>query len=128
MRYIFKIGIIGIVAAILAAFLKKERAELATMLGIVTGIVIFFYILSQLSVVSDFLANILTKIDLEATYYYQLIKMLGVAYVAEFAASICKDAGQQSIAGMIELFAKLSIVTLSIPGLLFLVETLEMFL
>ena len=54
--------------------------------------------------------------------------MLGVAYVAEFAASICKDAGQQSIAGMIELFAKLSIVTLSIPGLLFLVETLEMFL
>lgn len=128
MRYIFKIGIIGIVAAILAAFLKKERAELATMLGIVTGIVIFFYILSQLSVVSEFLANILTKIDLEATYYYQLIKMLGVAYVAEFAASICKDAGQQSIAGMIELFAKLSIVTLSIPGLLFLVETLEMFL
>lgn len=128
MRYIFKIGIIGIVAAILAAFLKKERAELATMLGIVTGIVIFFYILSQLSVVSEFLSNILTKIDLEATYYYQLIKMLGVAYVAEFAASICKDAGQQSIAGMIELFAKLSIVTLSIPGLLFLVETLEMFL
>lgn len=128
MRYIFKIGIIGIVAAILAAFLKKERAELATMLGIVTGIVIFFYILSQLSVVSEFLANILTKIDLEATYYYQLFKMLGVAYVAEFAASICKDAGQQSIAGMIELFAKLSIVTLSIPGLLFLVETLEMFL
>lgn len=128
MRSIFKIGIIGIVAAILAAFLKKERAELATMLGIVTGIVIFFYILSQLSVVSEFLANILTKIDLEATYYYQLIKMLGVAYVAEFAASICKDAGQQSIAGMIELFAKLSIVTLSIPGLLFLVETLEMFL
>lgn len=128
MRYIFKIGIIGIVAAILAAFLKKERAELATMLGIVTGIVIFFYILSQLSVVSEFLSNILTKIDLKATYYYQLIKMLGVAYVAEFAASICKDAGQQSIAGMIELFAKLSIVTLSIPGLLFLVETLEMFL
>ena len=128
MRYIFKIGIIGIVAAILAAFLKKERAELATMLGIVTGIGIFFYILSQLSVVNEFLANILTKIDLEATYYYQLIKMLGVAYVAEFAASICKDAGQQSIAGMIELFAKLSIVTLSIPGLLFLVETLEMFL
>lgn len=128
MRGIFKIGIIGIVAAILASFLKKERAELSTMIGIVTGIVIFFYILSQLSVVTEFLTKILAKIDLEETYYYQLIKMLGVAYVAEFAASICKDAGHQSIAGMIELFAKLSIVTLSIPGLLFLAETLEMFL
>ena len=53
--------------------------------------------------------------------------MLGVAYVAEFAASICKDAGQQSIATMVELFAKISIVVLSIPGLVFLVETLERF-
>lgn len=98
------------------------------MIGIVTGIVIFFYILSQLSVLTGFLENILAKIELEEGYYYQLIKMLGVAYVAEFASSICKDAGHQSIAGMIELFAKLSIVTLSVPGLLFLVETLEMFL
>jgi len=125
---IFKIGMIGVVAAILATFLKKERAELSTMIGIITGIVIFFYILSQLSVVTEFLANILKKINIEETYYFQLLKMLGVAYVAEFAASICKDAGHQAIAGMIELFAKLSIVTLSIPGLLFLVETLEMFL
>lgn len=128
MNVIFKIGIIGIVAAILATFLKKERAELSTMIGIVTGVVIFSYILSQLSVVTEFLSSILEKIDLEETYYFQLIKMLGVAYVAEFASSICKDAGHQSIAGMIELFAKLSIVTLSIPGILFLVETLEMFL
>ena len=53
--------------------------------------------------------------------------MLGVAYIAEFSSSICRDAGQQSIAGMVELFAKISIVTLSIPGLVFLVETLEQF-
>ena len=53
--------------------------------------------------------------------------MLGVAYVAEFASSICKDAGQQSIAGLVELFAKISIVALSIPGIVFLVETLGRF-
>lgn len=128
MTVIFKIGVIGIVAAILATFIKKERAEISTLIGIVTGVIIFFFILSQLSVVIDFLSGILAKIDLEEGYYFQLIKMLGVAYVAEFSSSICKDAGYQSIAGMIELFAKLFIVTLSVPGLLFLVETLEMFL
>ena len=128
MKVIFKIGMMGIVAAILATFLKKERAELSTILGLITGVVIFFYILSQLSVVTNFLSEILAQIQIEERYYFQLVKMLGIAYVAEFASSICKDAGQQSIACMIELFAKLSIVTLSIPGLLFLVETLEMFL
>lgn len=66
-------------------------------------------------------------IAIEETYYIQLLKMLGVAYIAEFSSSICKDAGHQSIAGMLELFAKLSIIALSIPGLLFLVETLEGF-
>lgn len=97
------------------------------MIGIAAGIVIFCYVLSQISVVIDFLTEMLDMVAIEQTYYIQLLKMLGIAYVAEFASSICKDAGHQSISGMIELFAKLSIVALSIPGLVFLVETLEQF-
>lgn len=116
------------VAAILATFIKKERAELSMMIGIVTGIIIFYFIIAQISLVIGFLMELLDMVTIEETYFTQLLKMLGVAYASEFAASICKDAGQQSIAGMIELFAKLSIVALSIPGLVFLVETLEQFI
>lgn len=124
---IFKVGIIGVVAAILATFIKKERAELTMLMGIGTGVIIFYFILSQVSLVISFFKGFLDMVAIEETYFTQLLKMLGVAYVSEFAATICKDAGQQSIAGMIELFAKLSIVVLSIPGLVFLVETLEQF-
>lgn len=70
----------------------------------------------------------LNMVEMEKSYFFQLLKMLGIAYVSEFAANICRDAGQQSIAGMIELFAKISIVVLSIPGLVFLIETLEKFI
>ena len=125
---IFKIGLIGIAAAILASLIKKERQELAIMIGIATGMVIFFYVLSQIKVIINFLNDMLKMVTMEETYFVQLLKMLGIAYVAEFASSICKDAGHNSIAGMIELFAKISIVALSIPGLLFLVETLEKFI
>ena len=125
---IFKIGLIGVMAAILATTIKKQRSEISIMIGIAAGIVIFFYVLSQISVVIQFLSQMLQMVAIEETYYLQLLKMLGIAYVAEFASSICKDAGHQSISGMIELFAKLSIVALSIPGLVFLVETLEQFL
>lgn len=128
MKGILKIGLIGVVAAILATFLKKERAEIAVIIGCVAGMIIFYYILSQISVVINFLSQLLEMVAMEQTYYLQLLKMLGVAYVAEFASSICKDAGHQSIASMIELFAKISIVVLSIPGLMFLVETLELFI
>ena len=125
--HIFKIGLIGIAAAILATTIKRERQELSVVIGITAGIVIFFYVLSQISVVIEFLSEMIEMVAIEETYYLQLLKMLGIAYVAEFASSICKDAGHQSISGMIELFAKLSIVALSIPGLVFLVETLEQF-
>ena len=96
-------------------------------IGMAAGIIIFYYVLTQISVVVRFITEMLDMVAIEETYYLQLLKMLGVAYVAEFASSICKDAGQQSVAGMVELFAKISIVTLSIPGLVFLVETLERF-
>lgn len=97
------------------------------MLGVVAGTIIFYYVLTQISVVISFITEMLDMVEIEQTYYLQLLKMLGIAYVGEFASSICKDAGQQSIAGMIELFGKISIVVLSIPGLVFLVETLESF-
>lgn len=89
--------------------------------------IIFYYVLTQISVVVGFITEMIDMVEVEGTYYLQLLKMLGVAYAAEIAASICKDAGHQSIAGMIELFGKISIVTLSIPGLVFLIETLERF-
>lgn len=127
MKHILKIGIIGVVAAILSSFIRKERAELSVVIGIVAGMIIFYFVLTQVSVVTKFITDMLDMVAIEETYYLQLLKMLGVAYVAEFASSICKDAGQQSIAGVIELFAKMSIVVLSIPGLVFLVETLEQF-
>lgn len=97
------------------------------MMGMVAGMMIFYFVLTQISVVVRFITDMLDMVAIEEAYYLQLFKMLGVAYVAEFASSICRDAGHQSIAGMIELFAKISIVTLSIPGLVFLVETLERF-
>ena len=97
------------------------------MIGVATGMIIFFYVLSQIKVILVFLTDMLEMVAVEESYYVQLLKMLGIAYVAEFASTICKDAGHSAISGMIELFAKISIVALSIPGLLFLVETLEQF-
>ena len=111
----------------MSAFIRKERAEFSVLLGIIAGIVIFYCVLTQISVVVNFVTEMLDMVAIEEGYYFQLLKMLGVAYVAEFASNICKDAGQQSVAGMIELFAKISIVVLSIPGLVFLIETLEKF-
>jgi stage III sporulation protein AD len=57
-----------------------------------------------------------------------LLKMLGVTYVAEFASGICRDAGYQTIASQIEIFSKLTILVLSLPILVALLNTIQNFL
>ena len=111
----------------MSTFIRKERAEISMVIGILAGMMIFYYMLTQISIVVRFMTEMLDMVSIEANYYMQLLKMLGIAYMAEFASSICRAAGHQSIAGMVELFAKISIVALSIPGLVFLVETLGQF-
>jgi stage III sporulation protein AD len=53
--------------------------------------------------------------------------MTGVTYISEFSAGICKDAGYGALAGQIEIFGKLSILALSMPIVLALLETLQGF-
>ena len=53
---------------------------------------------------------------------------LGITYVAEFSAGICKDAGYQTIALQIEIFGKLAVLVLSMPVLMALLNTIKDFL
>lgn len=48
--------------------------------------------------------------------------------MSEFSAAICKDTGYQAIASQIEVFGKLTILAVSMPILLSLLETMKGFL
>ena len=67
-------------------------------------------------------------LDLDYAYVAILLKMLGITYVSELVSAICKDAGYQATASQIELFCKLSVMVLSIPVLMALLETIQEFL
>ena len=54
-------------------------------------------------------------VKIDAVYLTAMLKILGVTYLAEFAAAICRDAGYQTIAGQIEVFARLSILAIGMP-------------
>lgn len=124
----YKVAVVGILAAFLGGALKKEKGEYAMLIGIAAGLIIFGYALFQLSVVVDFVKELMEKLPIKSSYFGQILKMLGVTYIAEFASSICKDAGYHTISGQIEMFAKISIVALSIPGLRLFLQVMELYL
>ncbi len=125
---IIKIAILGIAGALLGIMLKcyKKEYELFVMLGV--SLCIFYFIMSKLKLVISVISRMQEYVSLDSSYIAILIKMIGITYVSEFSANLCKDAGYQSVAGQIEMFGKLSILAISMPVILVLLETIGEFL
>lgn len=112
---IFQIVGIGIIATVLILVIKKQRPEIAVQVSILSGIVIFVLVVSKLSTVIDMLRNYADKADIKPIYFTTVLKITGIAYIAEFGSEVCKDAGEGSIASKIELAGKIIIIALSVP-------------
>lgn len=122
------IAVIGLVSVMLAVQLKAVKGEYGVYLVLGAGLVIFFYGLSKLEVVVETLKRVQSYIQIDKMYLGVLMKMIGITYITEFASGICKDAGYGSLGGQIEIFGKLSMLAVSMPILLALMETLKVFL
>lgn len=125
---IIKIAILGIAGVLIAIPLKKEKSEYSTFIAITICICIFVYLLTKVETILRFVDRLESMITIDSRYISMVIKMVGITYVAEFAMNICKDAGYAAIANQIEIFAKLSILVVSIPVLGAFLETIGSFL
>ena len=90
--------------------------------------VIFFYGTLRLKGILDGLQKIQDMIRINPVYLNTLLKMTGITYIVEFASGICRDAGYAALGTQIEIFGKLSILAVSIPVILALLDTLQGFL
>ncbi|MCX7923268.1 MAG: stage III sporulation protein AD [Clostridia bacterium] len=113
---------IGIVATILIAVLKTQRPEISLQVSILTGVVIFLLVASKLSAIISILDSYSKKVNIDTVYLATLLKIIGIAYIAEFGAEVCKDAGEGAIASKIELAGKVVIVALAVPIITSLLE------
>lgn len=125
---VISIAVIGITAALLATQLKTAKGEYGIYLAMAAGLAICFYSAAKLETVAETFAKIKSCIRINSVYLDTLFKMVGIACIAEFASGICKDAGYGSLGNQIEIFGKLSILAVSMPVLLALLETVQGFL
>ena len=122
---VITVAVAGIVAVMLAVQLKGVKGEYSTYLAAAAGCFIFFYGMARLETILDSIRRIQEMVRLNRVYLTTLLKITGVTYIAEFASGICKDAGYGSIANQIEIFGKLSILAMSMPIVLALLEALQ---
>lgn len=112
---IFRIVMLGVVAAMLAVLIKGSRPEIALLLSLSAGILLLLLALNKLTSIMDFADKLAQKYGLKGEYLILALKIVGIAIVADFGTQLCKDAGENSIASKVELGGKLIVLTLALP-------------
>lgn len=119
---IIKIIGIALIALIIIIMLKQYRPEYAIFISILTGVLILFLVMDRLTGIINLVESIQDEFSINTQFIALLIKITGIAFLSEFAVSICKDSGEAAIASKIELGSKIIIISMSIPIISSLLE------
>lgn len=112
---IAKIAALGIVATVLIIIIKQQRPELAMQLSLLVGVTIFGLLVGKIHSIVTLMQEIGRKANTSPFYLSTILKIVGIAYVAEFSSQICRDAGESAIGSKIEFAAKVIVIVLAIP-------------
>lgn len=120
---IIKIIGIAFIAVIIIVILKQYRPEFAIYASIIAGVLILGLASNTLSGIIDMIKSISSKTNINSEFLVILIKITGIAILTEFAVSICKDAGESAIASKVDVGGKIIIISMSIPIINALIDT-----
>lgn len=113
---------LAIMSTVLCMIIKKDRPEIATFIGILTGIMILLSITYKLNFIIDSINDLANKANIPTMYISLIIKLIGIAYLMEFAIQICKDCGEGNIASKLEFGGKIIVMTMSFPILISIID------
>ena len=119
---IIKIIGIALTALVIIIMLKQYRPEYAIFISILTGILILFLVMDRLTGIINLIESIQDKFSINTQFIALLIKITGIAFLSEFAISVCKDSGEAAIASKIEIGSKIIIISMSVPIISSLLE------
>ena len=119
---ISKIIALGLIGTIFSVLLKKENPQIAMIVAVVTGVLIFLMLCVPLGNLLALLRETAEQAGVGEGYFSVVLKVIGIAYLTQFGAQLCADAGEGAIASKIELAGKVLMMTVAAPVLTGLLE------
>lgn len=117
MADIVKISVLAVVCTVVTALIKQYAPSYSSLAQIAALVAVLTL---GMTFIKDALSSALELMNvstLQSKYIFLLIKALGIAVTAKFAADACRDSGSSSLAGAVELAAKAAILVLTMPML-----------
>jgi stage III sporulation protein AD len=124
MSDIFQIVIVGIIGGSLLIVVRQYRPEIALQLSIAIGIIIFLSVIGKINAIMVVLKDLAEQANINMVYMGTVLKIVGIAYIAEFGAQICRDSGEGTVAAKVEFAAKILVLVLALPIIVSILQTL----
>ena len=128
MQELVKVAFLGVAGVLLAVQFKGKKPEYGIYIGLAISILIFGYAMRQVETVISQFGRLRSYLGGAESYLTILLKVIGITYICEFSAGICKDAGYQAVAGQIEVLGKLSVMFAGLPILFAVIDQIQNFL
>ena len=121
---IIKIIGIAFLTLIITIVLKEYKKEYYIYAVLVGGAIILFYSFDVIKEIIGFINEISNNSNYNNEFIRLLLKLTGISILIEYAVSICKDAGENSIANKIDFGGKIVLISMSIPVISVTLEAL----
>lgn len=120
-----QICVLAIAGLFAALIIKKDKPEFAVLIIMLVSFFIAIRILTVLGNAVEELESWESILGGNIAYISLLLKIIGITYVCDFAANLCKDSGYAALSNHIELFGKVAIMVAGFPIIRIMIEMLE---
>lgn len=120
-----QICVLAIAGLFAALIIKKDKPEFAVLIIMLVSFFIAIRILTILGNAVEELESWESILGGNIAYISLLLKIIGITYVCDFAANLCKDSGCAALSNHIELFGKVAIMVAGFPVIRIMIDMLE---
>lgn len=106
---------LGLTAALFALMVEARHQQAGRLVGLCAGLMLMLLAVTQLEPVVQALEAFSRNAGLQNETLMLLFRLIAMAYVTEFAAQACHDAGQPGLAAKTALTGKILLAAQSAP-------------
>lgn len=112
---IFKIVGIALLTCFVAIIIRQIKPEFYVFVVICGCIIISILLLNKFTSIFSYFNQIIEKTNIDSSLFTLIVKIIGIAYLTEFAANICIDTNNTSLADKISLAGRVVITCMALP-------------
>ncbi len=111
-----QVSAIALLGAVALLFFKQYKPEWSIPLRLIIGIALGGVFLSMMQEVISFInGRLLSESPAAESLWPVMLKALGISFVTEIAAGVCRDSGEGTLALWVESAGKMFLLILALP-------------